>query len=49
MWAKWVTLDEVIAAKLGIDFAEHESKKLPKEILIEVGQPEDIEEGAKNN
>ena len=50
VWAKWVTIDDVLAEKLGIELPE-DGKKLPKEILIEVGGSEagdgDGEKGAQ--
>ena len=46
VWAKWVTVDDVIAEKLGFDSAE--GQEWPKEILNEVGHPEEVGEIAEN-
>ena len=46
VWAKWVTVDDVIAEKLGFDSTE--GQEWPKEILIEVGHPEEVGEIAEN-
>jgi hypothetical protein len=38
VWAKWVSIDDVLAERLGI---QPGSKNIPREILIEVGRGSD--------